>query len=199
MSNLRKEAREFWMDINGYAGTYQISTYGRVRSLERVDSRGQKRKEKVIKPYKGGNKGYQAVCLSMNGAVKSVRIHRLVAEHFIEREPGKDYVNHKNGDKSDNRAENLEWVTIAENNLHSFRQLNRNASGGGKGKYGAECHSSKPIVATSISCGIVRKFVSAREASKHFGVSVSTVSRTCNGKGTNVRGYSMRYEHDLQK
>ena len=199
MSKLRKEALEIWVDINGYAGIYQVSTYGRVRSLERIDCRGQKRKEKLIKPYRGGSKGYKAVCLSMNGAVKSVRIHRLVAEHFIERDLGRVYVNHKNGDKSDNRAENLEWVTIAENNLHSFRHLNRNASGGGKGKFGAECHRSKPIVATSISCGMVRNFVSAREASKHFGVSVATVSRSCNGKGPSISGYSMRYEDDLPK
>ena len=199
MANLRKEALEIWVDIHGYAGSYQVSTHGRVRSLERIDSRGQKRKEKLIKPYKGGSKGYKAVCLSMNGVVRSVRIHRLVAEHFIDKEPGKDYVNHINGDKTDNSAANLEWVTIAENNLHSFRQLNRNASGGGKGKYGAECPSSKPIVATSIPCGIVRRFPSAREAAKYLGVSVSTVSRACTGKGPNVRGYSMRYEHDLQK
>lgn len=197
MGNLRKEAIEGWVDIYGYAGAYQISTCGRVRSLERVDSRGQKRKEKIIKPYRHGAKGYVGVCLSMKGVVKRVRVHRMVAEHFISKVAGKSCVNHKNGDKSDNRVDNLEWVTVAENNLHSFNALGRDASGGGKGKFGAECHSSKPIIATSISGGVKKRFVSASEASEHFGVSVSTVSRVCNGKSPSLRGYSLRYENDL--
>lgn len=111
---------EEWKDIEGYEGLYQISSLGNVKSLKRL-VKISKTKEKykevpehILKPTKN-RYGYLYVSLARNGVSKNVRIHRVVAETFLEKSPLKTQVNHINGKKTDNRLENLEWVTCKEN------------------------------------------------------------------------------------
>lgn len=120
---------EVWKDILGYEGYYQISSLGRFRSLDRKvtykngTSVFYKGKITFTKPNK---KGYYRGCLNKDGTGISVFIHRLVAEAFIPNPKNLPTVNHKNGVKTDNRVENLEWMTIEENNQHALRTgLNR--------------------------------------------------------------------------
>lgn len=110
---------EIWKDIKGYEGLYQVSNLGNVKSLEkRVNGKKCHRvfKEKQLKPIET-NKGYLRVKLCHKGKISKARVHRLVAETFIEK-PNLE-VNHINGDKKDNRLENLEWVTGKENKEHA--------------------------------------------------------------------------------
>ena len=118
---------ERWKPIEGYEGYYEISSRGRVKSLERfccnpaVLGSGNYRKvhERIRTP--NVMKGYYCTALIKDGNKKVFRIHRMVAEHFIGKCPSDVHqVNHINGDKSDNRVENLEWVTPAENTAHAF-------------------------------------------------------------------------------
>lgn len=109
---------ERWKDIEGYGGVYQISSAGRVRSRDR-------RVYTYMKPgrYMKQNKstcGYLYVSLAKADGTRSKHsyVHRLVAEAFIPNPDGLTQVNHKNSDKTDNRVENLEWVTPQENILH---------------------------------------------------------------------------------
>lgn len=117
---------EQWKDIAGYEGYYQVSSCGRIKSVERYiqDRFGMKAPyripEKILKP-KRSQKGYLFVHLSVQGRAKPCRIHRLVAEHFIPNPQGLPTVNHKNEDKTDNRVENLEWCTQAYNNEYGTR------------------------------------------------------------------------------
>ncbi len=107
---------EVWKDIKGYEGLYQISNLGRVKSLRKI--RGiQIQKEKILtlQPIKGG---YYRAKLCKNGKEKSYLVHRLVAETFI---PEHFTVNHKDGNKSNNTVDNLEWVTQKENNIHAYK------------------------------------------------------------------------------
>ena len=101
-----------WSDIEGYEGLYQVSPEGQVRRL---------RKDPRVAPYRilkpvvqqGKNRGYAQVTLSKGNVRTSHTVHRLVAQAFCE---GCDEsVNHINGDRRDNRAENLEWVDLATN------------------------------------------------------------------------------------
>lgn len=73
-----------------------------------------------VKCCRISNKGYFEVNLYSDGVGKSFLVHRLVALAFIENPEKKPFVNHKNGIKTDNRADNLEWVTISENTKHAF-------------------------------------------------------------------------------
>lgn len=118
---------EIWKDINGYEGFYQVSSEGRVRSLDRLVQQGNCNRimrGKILKPVKHSG-GYLTVCLSKPGDphIRPKRlIHRLVAEHFCER-PSEDcsHVNHKDGNKHNNTPDNLEWVTQADNNRHGVK------------------------------------------------------------------------------
>ena len=111
---------EIWKDIKGYEGTYQVSTLGRVKSVGRILSyknhQDREQKETVMNPYK--SRDYLGIVLYSCGKRKSFLVHRLVANAFIPNPDNKEEVNHKNGNKHDNRVENLEWVTHSENNLH---------------------------------------------------------------------------------
>ncbi|HFK8175729.1 TPA: NUMOD3 domain-containing DNA-binding protein [Clostridium perfringens] len=111
---------EVWKDIKGYEGMYQISNLGRVKALERIDSRGLRRKEKILK-YNNTKNGYLEAVLCKNGKTKHITVHRLVAIHFIENINNLPIVNHIDGNKQNNKVDNLEWCTYSYNVKHAFR------------------------------------------------------------------------------
>jgi hypothetical protein len=111
---------EIWKDIEEFP-KYQVSSLGRIRSLKFKESR-------FILSQLGKN-GYYFVCFYIRGKPKVRDIHRLVALHFVPNPYNKGQVNHINGDKTDNRAENLEWLTPSENQQHSIRTGLRNDRG----------------------------------------------------------------------
>lgn len=118
---------EIWKDIKGYEGLYQVSNLGRVKSLERRvcnHKSGSTRliKEHTLTPTDNGY-GYKVVYLLLNRNRKNHYVHRLVAEHFIDKPLGKDYVNHIDYDKSNNVVTNLEWCTQSENIEYSADRM----------------------------------------------------------------------------
>lgn len=128
----KSEIIEEWRDITGYEGLYQVSNLGRVRSLDRyVESKIICKsfiKGKILNTSFQKN-GYVVITLSKSGKRKQFKIHRLVAQAFISNFENKPEVNHKDGDKTNNCSDNLEWVTRKENNQHAFDTgLNNNHS-----------------------------------------------------------------------
>ena len=129
---------EKWVNINGFIGLYQVSNFGRVKSLaikytKRPQGR-QKDFDRILMPMDSG-KGYKYVSLHCDGRRKNKHIHRLVAEHFLVNTFSKDQVNHKDGNKANNHVDNLEWVTLKENMIH--------ASENGLLKMGESSHMAK--------------------------------------------------------
>lgn len=113
---------EIWKNIIGYPN-YQISSFGRVKSKERMitDSLGRKRcvRSRILK--QGDSMGYAFVNLIKNGEANSVKVHVLVAEAFLGQRPDGCDVCHKNGNKKDNNVDNLEYGTRSKNNLDNYR------------------------------------------------------------------------------
>lgn len=114
---------EIWKDITDYKGLYQISTLGRVRSVDRM----RKSKHHGVSKVKGRiltpliQDGYYLVTLCKDNKMKHFRIHRLVAEAFITNPNNFPFINHIDEDKSNNKVENLEWCTREYNNNYGHR------------------------------------------------------------------------------
>jgi hypothetical protein len=106
-----------WKPIWGYEGMYEVSNKGEVRSLDRIDSAGRKLRGVTLRQHVSPN-GYSMVSLCEAGKRAQKTVHKLVAEAFHGW--SKKWVNHINGVKTDNRAENLEWLTPGENLSHAW-------------------------------------------------------------------------------
>lgn len=146
--------QEIWKPIKGFEGIYEVSNHGRVRN-----SNG-----KMRKPFQA-HRGYLMIDLFHNYKRTHARVNRLVAEAFIPNPDNKPEVNHKNGDKTDNRVENLEWATKSENMIHAFRSGLQT-----KGKYQIRmviCLEDGKVYAT------------AGEAARAYGLSSNGVSSCC--------------------
>ena len=115
---------ETWRFINGFENLYEVSNFGKVRSVDRIiiDTHCARLfKGKLLKATKSnGKQPYYYISLSKFGKVKKCFIHRLVAETFIENPFNKLQVNHIDGNPLNNRVDNLEWVTNAENTQHAY-------------------------------------------------------------------------------
>lgn len=113
---------EIWKDIEGFEGIYQISSMGMARTSYKRGSSNRYYISNEFYLLKNiiRNNGYYFITLRKNGIIKQCTIHRLVAETFIRNDNNFTDVNHKNGIKTDNRVENLEWCTRAHNIQHAF-------------------------------------------------------------------------------
>lgn len=118
---------EIWVPIIGYEGVYEISNLGRVKSVQRtIEHHGAKsgfynKSEKILSPHRNlARGGYFEVNLWKGNKSKNFKIHRLVANAFIPNQENKSEVNHKDGDKSNNCVNNLEWATSQENINHAW-------------------------------------------------------------------------------
>ncbi len=127
------EEKEIWKDVLGYEGLYQVSNLGRVKSLSRKLNFGWTYRitpSKILKPSLRKRKsdfeiGYFVVGLHKNGKTKYIYIHRLVATHFIPNSKNKPQIDHIDGNTANNKASNLRWCTVKENNnfeIHKIRQ-----------------------------------------------------------------------------
>jgi DNA-cytosine methyltransferase len=112
--------KEKWKPIKGTSGKYKISNQGRVKSLIG--------KPKLLKPSTD-NWGYPQVVLRIKGKSVTQRIHRLVGKHFVDNPDNKKFINHLNGDTSDNNFLNLEWCTQSENEKHKHNVLKNKPRG----------------------------------------------------------------------
>lgn len=109
---------EVWKDVKGYEGYYQVSNLGNVRRI------GKTKNMVLVK----NTKGYMHVCLSVNGRAKTVLVHILVAEAFLEKIDGCNVINHLDNDPSNNVITNLERTTQKGNIQHSIKQNRFRAS-----------------------------------------------------------------------
>lgn len=161
-------------DIEGYEGKYAVTTDGRVYSHSRVDARGKLRKGRWLKPIEHDG-GYLQEALCDKGKVKKHFIHRLVASAFIDNPNSLPEVNHINGIKSDNRVENLEWVTRSQNMVHASKSGLLISSKG-------ERHYRAKLTTEQVSDIRACKSMSQADMAREYGVDPSTISAIVNNK-----------------
>lgn len=165
---------EVWKDIDGYNGIFQVSNLGRVRSIDRfVKGAYGKRwiKGKIFKPVLNKSDGYLRVVFMVDGISKRHYIHRLIANAFLPKIKGKEYVNHIDGNKLNNSISNLEWCTLKENQQHAFR------IGLNHGKSGTANNNAK--LSSQMAKEIIKDYQSGtytyRELAKKYHVGHSTI------------------------
>lgn len=169
---------EIWKDIPGWENRYQVSSLGKIRSLN-FKQTGK------IKIMSGVTdiRGYKSIAFRPNGRKskqKHYMIHRLVAEVFIPNPDDKPFVNHKNGKREDNRVDNLEWVTRSENERHKIYILNKKSG---------TLIPPKPV--RCIETGEI--FPSQTEAAKKNGVTQGAISAALCGKTKTSAGYRWEF------
>lgn len=164
---------ENWKDIDDYPD-YKISNLGRVKSLKYG-------RELILTPLKRNE--YRDVSLTHNGKQKRIGVHVLVCKAFHVNIDNKPEVNHKDGIRSNNNADNLEWVTRAENIRHAYRVLKCKVSYGKKGKFNNP-DESHPVVQVKGEF-IINTYPSLREASRQTGICLTTIARCVSDKHIN--------------
>lgn len=179
---------EVWKSIDGFPN-YYVSNYSRIKSIYHY-STGEKRR--IVKQRKSTSESSYYVT---EIAYKNKFIHRLVAETFIPNTNNKLQINHINGNKFDNRIENLEWVTPSENMLHSYRVLGRKSAM--FGKFGKDNHSSKPVYQLTEERKIVKEWGSCREAARSIGVGYTGITRACRGGRKRAHGFKWVFKSEL--
>ena len=159
---------EIWKDVKDYEGVYQVSNLGRIKSLKRLWVND----DRIIKGYPDGN-GYHQIDLHVNGRRKVYKVHRLIAMSFVPNVNNFREINHRNGIKTDNRAENLEWVTRSDNMKHCF------ATGLHETMAGERCgrHKLKEKDVIFIRESVGRLEYSQAALARKFNVSRSLISK----------------------
>ena len=180
---------EEWRDIKGYEGWYQVSNTGRVRSLDRVvvSKSGVKRffPGQEIVPCNAG-KVYRNVPLSKDGSHRTPRLCRLVAEAFIPNPYGYSQVNHKDEDKTNDRADNLEWCSPKYNTNYGTGIARRAKT------------ISIPVNQYTLDGEFVAKYESIKFAEAATGVDNSHITRCCRGKLNQAGGYVWKYANKYE-
>lgn len=177
--------KEMWKDIVGYEGLYWVSNLGNIKS-----------KKCQLKPILN-EKGYCKVELSKKGKRKRYFIHRLVAIHFIENTYSKEQINHKDGCKTNNCVNNLEWCTNLENQRHAIKNGLVNNKQRIQQAINMGIINRKPVEQYSKDGKLIREYVSIKEASEETGINSRNICNCLSirqPKSKSAGGYIWKYK-----
>ena len=184
---------EVWKPIKGYECIYEVSSLGRLRSVDRTYEQVNRfgtmsvhsLKGKILSP-KPTKAGYLRIGLRPQPDIRNWHsVHRLVAEAFIPNPDNLPQVNHKDENKQNNNVSNLEWCTASYNSSHGTVQSRRYQNGGGKRK--------KKVGRYNEDGKLLSQYESIAEASSEFGINYMYLSDILNGKNGNfAKGYYWR-------
>ena len=155
---------------------------GRIKSLPR---NGTTKSERILK-QRLGNRGYMQICLHIENKKKLLSVHRLVAQAFIDNPNNLPQVNHIDGNKQNNKVENLEWCTAKENGIHAYK------TGLIKAKLGEQHSNCKKIIQYDLQGNSIKEWKYIDEAQKQL--KINNICKCCQGKQKTAGGYIWRYK-----
>ena len=174
--------KEYWKPVVGFEGLYEVSNWGKVKSLN-YNHTG---KEKILKP-KTDRYGYLRVCLHKSSKRYYKTIHRLVAEAFLPNDDlFKTDINHKDENKENNHVDNLEWCNAQYNNNYGTR-IER-----------AVKLYSKAVLQYSFDGTLIKEWQSSFQVKQQLGFDNSAIAKCCNGKFKQMYGFIWRYKNEEQ-
>lgn len=181
---------EIWKGVNNFEQYYEVSNYGRVKTLAR---NVWNRFSYVLRPERIMNQdtdryGYKGVCIHVGEYKKRHTVHRLVAEAFIPNPNNLPEVNHKDGDKQNNNVENLEWVTGSENIRHAIIHGLKTTDSIEKSVVQINTKSSK----------VINKFNSLSEAHIETNTNIVGIMKCCKGYGYTTNGFRWAYDNNYK-
>ena len=165
---------EVWKNVVGYDGIYQVSNTGRIKRIL-------KSKERML-IGRLDKDGYKEVILSKKQNKKYCKLHRLVAEAFVPNTNNKPQVNHKDRNKTNNSADNLEWVTGSENTIHSFVTGRKPHKG------------TRAVSQFTKDMKLISHWESIGDASRALNVSRNNICSCCRGHLGTAGGYIWKYK-----
>lgn len=179
---------EEWRPIKRFENYYMISNTGRVKSIDRIGYQKNRygttskylHKGKILKTQQQKN-GYITIDLHFDGNVERFFVHRLVAEAFLRKPYGKNYVNHKDNIKNNNCVNNLEWCTQSENIQYAYDNGRK------------EGPNKRKIMQCDMNNNVIKIWDSLADACRELNLYTSNISKVCQGKRTHAGGYKWKY------
>lgn len=162
-----RDPNEIWKPVQGFEGLYEVSNYGRVKSIGSYNTC----KRGILKPMTDSD-GYLHIRMYNSGVSKDVSIHRLVAIAFIPNPNNYKYVNHKDENVKNNNVSNLEWCTNSYNLIYS---------------------RGKKIAQYSKEGELIKTFNCIADASKEYNIPTTNISKCCKGKRFSAGKYIWKY------
>lgn len=178
---------EEWKDIDGYEGYYQVSSFGRVRSLDRYVKDTRRNcfnfvKGRIMSQSNADKEHYRQVGLSKDGKVTTCLVHRLVAQAFIPNPNNLPQVNHKDENRENNNVDNLEWCTAEYNTNYGTRALRQGISSG------------KTVYQYNKDGVLENTYYSSREAERILNISSNSIRSCCIGRIVTANGFVWSYK-----
>lgn len=181
---------EVWKPIEGTGGRYEVSNLGNFRSYANIRWQDSDTPHPLMsRPASGG---YKRVCLSSKGKSVYYLAHRLVAMAFVPNPLGLPCINHIDGNKRNNAADNLEWVTFAENTAHAIRTGLMKPSEHQREVVAAL--RALPVKGRKVEDSVWNHYPSAAAASRATGADNSEILKCCKGKAKTAKGYVWEFE-----
>lgn len=173
--------KEVWKDIAGFEGLYQVSNFGRVKSFPRNGT--QVKTPHILCP--STTTSYALYRLSKNDKSYYKKGHRLVAQAFLPNPEGKPHINHIDGNRLNNRVDNLEWCTPSENIIHCYWTLKTGTGFVNKEVY--QCDSNGKII---------RRWSAIKIAARALGIFGGDIGRCCAGRRHTAGGFKWKYVNE---
>lgn len=190
---------EEFRPVKGYEGLYEVSSFGRVKSLSRIvkspirNNPTVTRKERILKQSES-DRGYKSVTLQIGEMLNIMSVHRLVATAFLANPNNHPVINHIDSDPSHNVFLNLEWCTQSHNIRHAFKTGRKHAPDWFyKSEFGRDNPASRQVIQMSVNGDFIKEWDCVSYIQRDLGFNRPNICKCCRGKINTAYGFKWKY------